>query len=107
MVLFFDRNAINFLMPYIQPEPELRYTEVGLLVAGLSFTNAIAGGSSCGWLSDKIARRKIIIVVSGLIFGLLGGFGPRLQLPDAVRRAAADGPVRRRGDADQPCDGGG
>jgi len=68
-VLFFDRNAINFLMPYIQPELGLSYTEVGLLGAGLSFTWALAA-IFVGWLSDKIARRKIIIVVSGLVFSV-------------------------------------
>ncbi len=54
-------------MPYIQPELGLSYTEVGLLGAGLSFTWAIAA-IFVGWLSDRIARRKIIIVASGLVF---------------------------------------
>jgi ACS family hexuronate transporter-like MFS transporter len=66
-ILFFDRNALNFLMPYVQPELHLSYTQVGLLGSGLSFTWALAAGF-VGWLSDKIGRRKIIIVVSGLVF---------------------------------------
>ena len=66
-ILFFDRNALNFLMPYVQPELHLSYTEVGLLGSGLSLTWALAA-AFVGWLSDKLARRKIIIVVSGLIF---------------------------------------
>jgi predicted MFS family arabinose efflux permease len=68
-ILFFDRNALNFLMPYVQPELHLSYTQVGLLGSGLSFTWALAAGF-VGWLSDKIARRKIIIVVSGLVFSV-------------------------------------
>jgi len=68
-VLFFDRNAINFLMPFIQPELGLSYTQVGLLGAGLSFTWAVAA-IFVGWLSDKIARRKIIIVTAGLVFSV-------------------------------------
>jgi predicted MFS family arabinose efflux permease len=66
-ILFFDRNALNFLMPYVQPELGLSYTQVGMLGAALSFTWAIAA-IFVGWLSDKIARRKIIIVVSTLAF---------------------------------------
>jgi MFS family permease len=89
-ILFFDRNALNFLMPYVQPELHLSYTQVGLLGSGLSFTWALAAGF-VGWLSDKIARRKIIIVVSGLVFsacsvvsgfasGFLMLFGARLLM---------------------------
>jgi MFS family permease len=66
-ILFFDRNALNFLMPYVQPELQLSYSQVGWLGSGLSLTWALAAGF-VGWLSDKIARRKIIIVVSGLVF---------------------------------------
>jgi predicted MFS family arabinose efflux permease len=89
-ILFFDRNALNFLMPYVQPELHLSYTQVGLLGSGLSFTWALAAGF-VGGLSDKIARRKIIIVVSGLVFsacsvvsgfasGFLMLFGARLLM---------------------------
>ncbi|MGZ5792582.1 MAG: MFS transporter, partial [Croceibacterium sp.] len=68
-ILFFDRNALNFLMPFIQPDLKLSYTEVGLLGSALSFTWALAA-IFVGWLSDKVARRKIIIVVSTLVFSL-------------------------------------
>ena len=68
-ILFFDRNALNFLMPYVQPELHLSYTQVGLLGSGLSFTWALAA-AFVGWLSDTIARRKIIIVVSGVVFSV-------------------------------------
>jgi predicted MFS family arabinose efflux permease len=66
-ILFFDRNALNFLMPYVQPALGLSYTQVGLLGSALSFTWAIAA-IFVSWLSDKLARRKIIIVVSTLAF---------------------------------------
>ena len=66
-ILFFDRNALNFLMPYVQPELHLTYTEVGLLGSALSLTWALAA-IFVGWLSDKLARRKIIIVISTLLF---------------------------------------
>ncbi|HEX7710174.1 MAG TPA: MFS transporter [Sphingomonadaceae bacterium] len=66
-ILFFDRNALNFLMPYVQPELDLSYTQVGMLGSALSLTWALAA-IFVGWLSDKLARRKIIIVVSTLVF---------------------------------------
>ena len=66
-ILFFDRNALNFLMPYVQPELHLTYTEVGMLGSALSLTWALAA-IFIGWLSDKLARRKIIIVISTLLF---------------------------------------
>jgi MFS transporter, ACS family, hexuronate transporter len=68
-ILFFDRNALNFLMPYIQPELKLSYTQVGLLGSALSLTWAFAA-VFVGWLSDKLQRRKIIIIVSTVAFAL-------------------------------------
>ena len=38
-ILFFDRNALNFLMPYIQPDLGLSYTQVGMLGSALSLTS--------------------------------------------------------------------
>ncbi|MEN7537695.1 MFS transporter [Aurantiacibacter flavus] len=68
-ILFFDRNALNFLMPFIQPELGLSYTEVGLLGSALSLTWALAA-IFVGWLSDKTGKRKILILVSTLIFSV-------------------------------------
>ena len=52
-ILFFDRNALNFLMPYIQPDLGLSYTQVGMLGSALSLTWALAA-IFVGWLSDKL-----------------------------------------------------
>ena len=68
-ILFFDRNALNFLMPYIQPDLGLSYTQVGMLGSALSLTWALAA-IFVGWLSDKTGRRKIIIVISTVLFSL-------------------------------------
>ena len=68
-ILFFDRNAINFLMPYIQPDLGLSYTQVGMLGSALSLTWAVAA-IFVGWLSDKAGKRKIIIVVCTITFAL-------------------------------------
>jgi MFS family permease len=66
-IVFFDRNAFNFLVPFIAPELGLNNTQIGLIGAGLSFSWALAG-LFVGRLSDLIGRRKAILVVSTLAF---------------------------------------
>lgn len=68
-VLFFDRNALNFLMPFVQPDLGLNNTQVGMLASALSLTWAISG-FLIGRLSDRTGRRKSIIVVATLAFSL-------------------------------------
>ncbi|MBC7985538.1 MAG: MFS transporter [Sphingomonadaceae bacterium] len=66
-ILFFDRNALNFLMPFVQPDLGLSFTQVGLLGSALSLTWALAG-FFVGWLSDRTGKRKIIIVLATVLF---------------------------------------
>lgn len=68
-ILFFDRNALNFLMPFVQPDLGLNNTQVGMLASALSLTWAISG-FLIGRLSDRTGRRKSIIVVATLAFSL-------------------------------------
>jgi MFS transporter, ACS family, hexuronate transporter len=68
-ILFFDRNAINFLMPSIKPDLQLSDAQVGYLSSGLSFTWAIAG-FLVGRLSDRLGSRKPIIVLGTIAFCL-------------------------------------
>jgi MFS transporter, ACS family, hexuronate transporter len=68
-ILFFDRNALNFLMPFVQPDLKLSDTQIGLLSSGLSLTWAIAG-FTIGRLSDKLGSRKPVIVLATLAFCL-------------------------------------
>lgn len=68
-VLFFDRNALNFLMPFVQPDLKLSNTEVGMLASALSLTWAISG-FAVGRLSDRTGRRKSIIVIATLAFSV-------------------------------------
>jgi MFS transporter, ACS family, hexuronate transporter len=68
-ILFFDRNALNFLMPFVKPDLGLSDTQVGMLSSGLSLTWAIAG-FAVGRLSDKLGSRKPIIVLGTIAFCL-------------------------------------
>jgi len=66
-ILFFDRQALNFLMPYVQPDLHLNNTQVGMLSSALSLTWAIAG-FLVGRLSDRTGMRKPIILVATVAF---------------------------------------
>lgn len=66
-VVFFERNSINVLMPFIQPDLQLSNTAIGELASALSFSWALSG-LLVGRLSDALGRRKVILVVSAFIF---------------------------------------
>jgi len=68
-ILFFDRNALNFLMPFVQPDLGLSNTQVGLLASALSLSWAIAS-FVVGRVSDRTGKRKSIIVAATLAFSL-------------------------------------
>ena len=66
-VVYFDRQALNFLMPLIQPELHLSNQQVGMLGSALGFSWALAG-LVVGRVSDMLGRRKIILVIAAFIF---------------------------------------
>jgi MFS transporter, ACS family, hexuronate transporter len=66
-VVYFDRQALNFLMPLIQPELHLSNQQVGMLGSALGFSWALAG-LVVGRVSDLLGRRKVILVIAAFIF---------------------------------------
>ena len=68
-IVFFDRNALNFLTPFIQPELRLTNTQIGMFASALSLSWALAG-LFIGWLSDRMGRRKILLVIATMVFSL-------------------------------------
>jgi ACS family hexuronate transporter-like MFS transporter len=68
-VLFFDRQALNFLMPFVKPDLKLSDTQQGMLSSALSLTWAISGIFIGAW-SDRVGKKKIFIVFAGLAFSL-------------------------------------
>jgi len=68
-IVFFDRNAMSFLMPFVQPELGLNNTQVGMLAGALSLTWAVSS-IGIGRLSDSIGRRKLLLVISTVCFSL-------------------------------------
>lgn len=96
-IVFFDRQALNVLMPYIQPELGLSGTQIGLLAGGLSFSWAIAA-FFVGRLSDTLGKRKILLVLATIAFSLcsfLSGLAPSFLLLFGARlvMGAAEGGV--------------
>ena len=96
-ILFFDRNALNFLMPFVKPDLGLNDTQVGMLSSGLSLTWAVAG-FAVGALSDRLGSRKPIIVIGTLAFclcsvvsGLAASFA--MLLGARILMGAAEGGV--------------
>ena len=58
-----ERNALNFLMPFVQPDLQLSNTQVGMFSSALSLTWALSG-LAVGRISDKLGSRKPAIVVA-------------------------------------------
>ena len=67
--VFFDRNAMSYLGPYVQKDLNLNNTEVGWLSSALSFAFAISA-LVVGYLSDKTGKRKSILLVTVIVFSL-------------------------------------
>ena len=66
-ILFFDRNALNFLMPFVQPDLGLSNTQVGMFSSALSLTWALSG-LAVGRISDRLGSRKPVVVIATLAF---------------------------------------
>jgi MFS family permease len=68
-LVFFDRNALNFLMPFIQPDLGLSNTQIGLLASVLALSWALSGFVA-GRVADLTGRRKLILIGCTLAFSL-------------------------------------
>jgi MFS family permease len=95
--VLFDRNALSFLMPFVQPELGLNNTQVGMLSGGLSLTWAIAA-FGVGALADRFGSRKRWLVISTVLFalcsfgsGLATGFA--LMLGSRLLMGVAEGGI--------------
>jgi MFS family permease len=67
--VFFDRNAANFLMPFITSDLKFSNQQIGLVASALSFTWAIAGFLG-GTFSDRTGNRKAMLLVSVVAFSV-------------------------------------
>lgn len=114
-IVFFDRNALSFLMPFVLPDLHLSNTQVGLLASALSLTWACAA-FGIGAVSDRTGSRKGLLVAATLAFsacsflsGLAASFAALLSarllmgiaeggiMPISQALIAAEVPPERRG----------
>lgn len=96
-VLFFDRLALNYLVPYVAKDLSLNNTQIGLLAAGLSLAWAFSSYFTTAW-SESRNKNKITFIVAIFIFsicsfgsGLAIGFGTLLAA--RLIMGLAEGPV--------------
>ena len=68
-ILFFDRNALSFVMPFVKADLRLTNTQVGLTASALSFAWAVSA-LFIGARADRRGRRKAYLVGATIAFSL-------------------------------------
>lgn len=66
-IVFFDRNSLNFLMPFVQPELGLSNSQIGAIAGVFSFAWALAA-FGISRLSDIVNNRKLLLVIATIAF---------------------------------------
>lgn len=96
-VLFFDRLALNYLVPYVAKDLKLSNLQIGLLAAGLSLAWAFSSYFTTAW-SESRNKNKITFILAIIIFsvcsfgsGMAIGFGTLLVA--RIVMGLAEGPV--------------
>ena len=96
-IVFFDRNALNFLMPFVLRDLRLSNTQIGMLASALSLTWACAA-FAIGFISDRTGSRKGVLIVATLFFsacsflsGIAGSFA--VLLASRMLMGVAEGGV--------------
>lgn len=72
-VVFFDRNAMAYLAPFVAKSLGLNNTQIGMLSSALSLTWAISAYVG-GLLSDRTGRRKSFLIIAIIAFSLCSVF---------------------------------
>ncbi len=95
-LIFFDRNAVGVLTPYISEDLGLSNAQLGMLSSGLALAWAISAYVFSAW-SDRKGSRKPFILISIVVFslcsassGLAGSFG--FLLVARIVMGLAEGP---------------
>lgn len=96
-ILFFDRLALNYLVPFVAKDLSLNNTQIGLLAAGLSLAWAASSYYTTAW-SEAKNKNKLTFVLAIFIFsvcsfgsGMAIGFGTLLLA--RIVMGLAEGPV--------------
>ena len=95
--LFFDRLALNFLMPFVAKDLQLNNLQIGLLAGGLALAWAFSSYFVTAW-SDNRNRNKLTFIAGVFLFSICS-FGSGLAISFATLLVArvvmglAEGPV--------------
>jgi MFS family permease len=95
--LFFDRLALNFLMPFVSKDLNLSNTQIGLLAGALSLAWAFSSFISTAW-AETNNKKKMVFVIAVFVFSVCS-FGAGLATSFVVLLLArlvmgfAEGPV--------------
>ena len=95
--LFFDRLALNFLMPYVAKDLKLDNTQIGLLAGGLSLAWAFSSFFTTAW-AETNNKKKMVFIVAVFLFSVCSfssGFAVSFGTLLAARLVMgfAEGPV--------------
>jgi len=95
--LFFDRLALNYLVPYVSKDLSLNNTQIGLLAGGLSLAWAASSYYTTAW-SEANNKNKATFLIAIVIFsvcsfgsGMAIGFGTLLIA--RILMGLAEGPL--------------
>lgn len=96
-LVFLERNAINYLMPFVGRDLNLGSGQIGLLAGATALSWAVSG-LVFGKMSDRLGRRRIFLVLATIGFSLLSvasGFAAGFLTLLACRllMGIAEGPV--------------
>jgi MFS family permease len=67
--LFFDRLALNFLMPYVAKDLNLNNTQIGLLAGALSLAWAFSSFFSTAW-AEINNKKKLVFIIAVFVFSI-------------------------------------
>ena len=76
--LFFDRLALNFIVPFVAKDLQLNNTQIGLLAAGLSLAWAFSSYFTTAW-SEAKNKNKVTFVGAVFLFSICS-FGSGLAI---------------------------
>jgi MFS family permease len=67
--LFFDRLALNFLMPYVSKDLNLNNTQIGILAGALSLAWAFSSFFSTAW-AETNNKKKLVFIAAVFTFSI-------------------------------------
>jgi predicted MFS family arabinose efflux permease len=96
-IVFFDRNAMSYLAPFVKPDLKLTNEQIGLFASGLAFAWAVSG-FVIGTIADRAGHRKTFLIVAVILFSLCSvasGLATTFLMLLAARMVmgAAEGPM--------------